>query len=891
MERTENGRAVLTLDLDGAESGAALFAARLESVFADVAAISAQFPARTASVTKTLADWEARTGRLRSEFSTLGSTMGEAVVIGLTPAAEAMEGFMASAQRAAESFRSFVWSLFGKKTEAASEGLEAVGDSATGAAKKTSGAAAEMKRSLMAFDRINRLTADASGAAGGSSVGSSKASKTTAEELIAESPFGEYLRALLDDERYFDAGAALAAKLGELVDGMDAALTDESFRIRVKTSLTHFNETVNGFLLGFTFEEQDKLSVAGRFGRFVGDAVGLGLESIHTVLAGVRWDRIGTAAAEFINGALASLKAKPVDFGTVLADWANAAMQSLDGLLSRTDWAEMGGAIGRNVTNWFANVDWELAGRTLRDGVVGLKTTILEAFESMDIRWSDIISAFGRGVLEEDHPLQAKLLFGDGVTVPVTGVTDEVPKKNKTLTGFAARLAAWAEAFAGGSREKLLSFTAGISDWKDNLRERVIGSMSARLTRITDALTGEQKTLTGTVKFRTAEDALTEAQRTLTGTVKFRTTEDALTEAQRTLTGTVKFRSSEDALTEAQRTLAGAVRFRTAEDALTEAQRTLAGAVRFQSAVDALSEAQKTLTGTIKFRSTEDALTEEKKTLGVKARFTATGDALTSAQKTIDGMTGTLSSWKKSSYWSSNGWDYLGLTGYLTGWQKKTNWTSGGWDYLGLTGYLTSWQRANGWYANGWDEIALTGVITSWRNAANGVSAGGGYFQFTKALGGVYAGGRWRPIQSYASGGAPGSGQLFVAREAGPELVGTLGGHTAVMNNDQIVASVSAGVARAIAGIRFYSQDAATPHLAVIESSVSRSEQHLAAMAKRAEASGGSVTQVVILLRQILEALTTMDFDVKLDGASVKDRIVQLVNAHTQATGVCEIIV
>lgn len=157
----------------------------------------------------------------------------------------------------------------------------------------------------------------------------------------------------------------------------------------------------------------------------------------------------------------------------------------------------------------------------------------------------------------------------------------------------------------------------------------------------------------------------------------------------------------------------------------------------------------------------------------------------------------------------------------------------------------------------------------------------------------MFSGGSWRPIQQYASGGTPGGGQLFVAREAGPELVGTLGGHTAVMNNDQIVASVSAGVARAITGIRFYSRDAATPHLAVIGSSAVRSEEHLAALARRAEAeaAGGGTATVVTLLRQILEALTTMDFDVKMDGASVKDRVVQLVNAHTRATGVCEIIV
>lgn len=72
-----------------------------------------------------------------------------------------------------------------------------------------------------------------------------------------------------------------------------------------------------------------------------------------------------------------------------------------------------------------------------------------------------------------------------------------------------------------------------------------------------------------------------------------------------------------------------------------------------------------------------------------------------------------------------------------------------------------------------------------------------------EATGGVYANGRWNDITHYASGGYPKGSQLFWAREAGPELVGTLGGHTAVMNNDQIVASVSAGVARAISGISF----------------------------------------------------------------------------------------
>lgn len=50
----------------------------------------------------------------------------------------------------------------------------------------------------------------------------------------------------------------------------------------------------------------------------------------------------------------------------------------------------------------------------------------------------------------------------------------------------------------------------------------------------------------------------------------------------------------------------------------------------------------------------------------------------------------------------------------------------------------------------------------------------------------------------YAEGGFVSTGELFIARERGPELVGSVGGRTAVANNDQIVAAVSEGVYRAV---------------------------------------------------------------------------------------------
>lgn len=56
-------------------------------------------------------------------------------------------------------------------------------------------------------------------------------------------------------------------------------------------------------------------------------------------------------------------------------------------------------------------------------------------------------------------------------------------------------------------------------------------------------------------------------------------------------------------------------------------------------------------------------------------------------------------------------------------------------------------------------------------------------------------------IGFFARGGFPDSGQMFVAREAGPELVGRIGRRTAVANNDQIVQGIASAVRSAMSGV------------------------------------------------------------------------------------------
>ena len=84
---------------------------------------------------------------------------------------------------------------------------------------------------------------------------------------------------------------------------------------------------------------------------------------------------------------------------------------------------------------------------------------------------------------------------------------------------------------------------------------------------------------------------------------------------------------------------------------------------------------------------------------------------------------------------------------------------------------------------------AIDGVVRYWNNtsfAPKGITATVSLPRGTSVV--------WR-----AEGGLVDSGQVFVAREnQAPELVGTMGGHTAVANNDQIIEGISRGVASAL---------------------------------------------------------------------------------------------
>lgn len=149
-----------------------------------------------------------------------------------------------------------------------------------------------------------------------------------------------------------------------------------------------------------------------------------------------------------------------------------------------------------------------------------------------------------------------------------------------------------------------------------------------------------------------------------------------------------------------------------------------------------------------------------------------------------------------------------------------------------VTAKITSLTKGSGL------SLSFSGILSGFKNIVS---------ILFKRDGGIYKGGHWQPITAYAGGGAPNMGQMFVAREAGPELVGRIGSSTAVMNNDQIVASVSAGVYRAV----------------------------MAALASYGNTDGNS----------------TPVFNIYVGGKQVTDVVIEEVNNRTSSTGTCPILI
>lgn len=627
------------------------------------------------------------------------------------------------------------------------------------AEETASGAAAakEWRNQLMKFDELNRLDDPNNGGGGGS--GSALDYNSMFEEAAIEQEiidFTNRLKQLIADSDWMSIGNIIGEKVNDLIDSINWS------------------------------------SIGSKVGQFVNGLFG----TTYWTLDAINFQNIGKRIANFltgedgIGGALAEIDF--TNFGGILAEKLTILPDIIIGVIENLDFQQVGKSIGdvfrgffSNLSRWLDGVNWSALGQAVIDGLVNFFTgldakNIAQSIVNLISRALNATAEFLGGIDWAELTINlidgfvnfvSNVDLGDVVDAFVNAVGEVLYSLEQVWNVIKA----WGDDYIVRGMQQLgidaingffSNFLDPINEWNWNqLPQTVRDQLEAegfdwhfKMIPDLDPPVGTfyQQTKSGIEAASKKNPTNVTSKANLTSFVKAFTS-GALTGAGNPiLTAQAKFNSFFNDLTGNKKPA-------------------IPTKANLNALINSLTGDKKPSIGTrANLNSVLNSLTGNKKpSVGTQANFNSFFNGLTSKKvPTIPSVANFTDSNKKN---------------------------------------ITPDMRTFGSYANfigvkiDRNKVSMDGNNIKLNATANitSVNSANRNVMVTQAGGGVFSGGKWHDIARYAGGGLARGSQLFWAREQGPELVGTLGGHTAVMNNDQIVASVSAGVARAIAGISF----------------------------------------------------------------------------------------
>lgn len=824
--------------------------------------------------------------QLRAGLSALQNGLAvafEPILTYVAPALNTLIGYLLTACNAIAQFMAALtgqstYTIAKRGTSDFAAGATAAGNAAGGAQKK----AESLKRTLMGFDEINKLDDNDSSSGGGGGGGGAgggagfdtetvtsqyadlveKIKKAWADADFTEigTMIGEKLKAGLDNIKW-DEIQATAAKVGKsvatLINGfVETSGLDDSVG---KTVAGLLNTGIAGSTAFLTNLHWDSIGsfIAGSLNRAIHDtdwsgagaAVCTGINGVFTLadtwsgkfdfnaagtavknainsaLNGINWKTAISAANNIGRGVASALNAvmTPETFknvGKTAAGAVNTVISGAYTAIGNINWKGWGNAIGSGINKFFADLDWEKAGLTFNGAVRGIITTMRNAIETAD--WDQIgrdIAKFIKaidfpGLLEEigkllwaainaaieewkssfkTAPIETTIVTGI-LALKFTGLGGALGKKiwdiistgiaGAQLTGGAAEggLISGIKSLFGAAATKAGAALGGLGGLAEQVFQAA-GGIGSPLGIFSDPEIVGYWANGWKEFFTNVEPYATGAAQNLIDNVKgmFKSS-DETPEVE------IPIRASDETkpgVDSAKKNI-GSLPNETdpkLNPSITARDNTSAGV---SAANNQLAKIPKSISTAVSATVTGFVDSVRNKVLGgFKATISGTQNGLKASKKTLSGFKARISS-------------------------------------VTTTRSFTIGVKAR-----------ITGVNPSNTRAS------------LRASGGIYQSGRWRPITAAASGGAFSTGQMFLAREAGPELVGSIGRSTAVMNNNQIVASVSAGVYSAVC----------------------------AAIGRMGSGKNSSPT-----------------INVYVGGKKITDVVVEEVNSRTMATGQCPIL-
>ena len=715
--------------------------------------------------------------------------------------------------------------LTGSETYVAARKTADAWDSVRGRITRATSA---LKRYIGGFDQLTVLTESASGDSGSGSGGGGGSVSDLFETRTIDSglsDFADALRAAFEASDWLTLGTLIGDKVNEAVDSVDwAALGGQvGHYVNALFSTAYWTlERVNFQNIGASAAQFLNAALAEVDFSKVGGTAALLVTSFYETLAGfiaeTDWQQLAGKLAEGIDGFVTTL-----DAHLSAIDWAASALkvtEGLNSLIAGTDWGALGSAFGGRINDLLAvlgtasaNFDWAGAGRALADSLNGMLGRI--DWQALGSWLNDaMMGALDMGLsFVERFDAEG---FGSGFAQALSRVDwgAVASKLWELLSAALKKLGEFVSSLLfGGSVDLSMALSLIKKNWKDIAAFLGFDPDDPVVNMLFNLLVGQTD--------REAKAALSAADKTVTTTEDLaKGTEDPSALKTRddvdgTVTQTENLKAGqEDASAKKTRDSASAT--------VTKTQKLVKGSEDASAKLtrDAKDSAA-TLTQNIKKGSAwnDSAYSVSQKSGNVERKLTqnvkkgaAFNDQAYSVSQKSGNVERTLKQGVKRNGWSDSAYTAATKSGGTTNRtleqavKKSSSWSDSAFTAAKMTsgtikktidvglklasGAISGLKKLLGLQSGG---LILNGVVRPF--AAGGVLRGG----LAKYLHGV---------PHYASGTTAAHGTVFVAGEAGPEIMGHINGRTEILNKSQIAeamyAAVTAGTSQAAGALGSY---------------------------------------------------------------------------------------
>lgn len=789
---------------------------------------------------KTSGTWANQIKILAQNFQALGSIIGSVLINVFKPLISGLNSVMSAVISAVETIANALGAIFGWTLQISpagslgdmTEGLDSVGDSAGGAADNLGGAAdkaKELKKALLGFDEIEKLpdTSDASGGSGGGGGGGGGAGAgaggATAAIVPTESLFEKYKSDIKTLEQ-----------LGEHIsDSLTKAMNNIKWS-KIYGKAINFGTGLASFLNGLISPE-----LFGATAETIANSLNTALFALNSFGDTFEWDEFGlsmaTSVKEFFKGFKWNLAA---DTFETLADGILTAILTA---AEDIDWSYLGGRIAVFISeiNW-KNLFWKL-GQIIWEVINGLLETASTVFDGkgienkiagviLGLKFLGLGATFGskvwgvitRSILSSGVSNYASAtistsfgsILGSALYVAIaqvavneiTGGPELLAQKVKEKIVEALGKEEWEFGIPVLTKfsDKLRNLFGGKEFWSksDNTETPEIEISVEAVDNTTPGVTSARQSIE-TLPNETAVDVdantkPAEKRVNILGNQlersSLKTAIEAMADKKKSIKPLEKFFAKNPV---SVKTKVGTTEKETQKQLdkfedleLKTGVKTTTTAPVLQSA---LGQMYKNLSISIGAKINTPGSTiqndAQSKLKGFKLLFDATANVTEKkiSSKFDNVVPGMKAEFNSKDYGSKFSKTVTGMVANFA--EKRINFSK---VIEGVTAKISELKK------QGSLSLTLSAALSGVSKALSLVF---------KSDGGVLRNGSWSSVTAFAGGGLPDMGQVFVARESGPELVGRLGGHTAVMNNNQIVSSVSAGVYQAVAAAMSLNQN------------------------------------------------------------------------------------